>query len=430
MSARREFIKKFGAGGLLLAAGEWVLPEIKSDLESQLERIAKLEWNEQITDAEFWQSVRQAYTVSPQIINLNNGGVSPQPRVVQEAVERYNRLSNETPSYYMWRILDQGREPLRRNMAGLAGCEAEELAFNRNASEALETVIFGLQLEKGDEVVVAKQDYPNMKHAWMQREARDGIVLKWVDLPLPMENDEEIVALYEKEFTEKTKVLHVTHLINWSGQVLPARKLADSAHERGIDVVIDGAHSFAHLDYKIPDLGGDYFGTSLHKWLCAPFGSGLLYVRKEKIAGLYPLFAAPKWDVSDIRKFEHLGTRSFAIEQAVGQALLFHEMIGSKRKADRLFYLKNYWAEKVKDIPGVTLRTSLQEGYSGALALIDIEGKSSQEIAGFLFKEYKIHVVGINLDHLQGVRITPNVYTLERELDTLVQAIRELASGN
>ncbi len=377
-------------------------------------------------DESFWHQVQQAYTTSPTIINLNNGGVSPQPKVVQEAVERYNRLSNEAPSYYMWQILDQGREPLRKKLAALAGCSHEEIAINRNASEALETIIFGLRLQKGDEVVLSKQDYPNMINAWKQREKRDGIVLKWISFDLPIEDKSKIVDTFTAAFTSKTKVVHITHLINWMGQLMPAKEIAAEAHKRGIEVLVDGAHSFAHFNYKIPDLDCDYFGTSLHKWLCAPFGSGMLYVRKEKIAKLYPLLAAAEPESEDIRKFESLGTRSFAIEHAIGQAINFHEMIGSERKFKRLHYLKNYWAEQVNELPGVKVGTSLKPEFGGAIGLLTMEGKKPAEISSFLFDHYKIIAVAIVWENISGVRITPNVYTTKSDLDVLVGAVRQL----
>ncbi len=390
------------------------------------ERLQSLSMEDSITDETFWYQVKNGYTVSPTVINLNNGGVCPQPMVVQQAVERYNRLSNEAPSYYMWRVLDRGREPLRRRLADLAGCDAEEIAIDRNSSEALETIIFGLQLERGDEVVLTKQDYPNMINAWKQRAHRDGIVLKWIDLEVPREDEDYFVEQFTGAFTDRTKVVHITHLINWCGQVLPAAAIAREARKRGIEVLVDAAHSFAHLDYKIPDLECDYFGTSLHKWLCAPFGSGLLYVKKEKIKNLYPLFAAPDPESDDIRKFEHLGTRSFAIEQAIGQALDFHHMIGSERKAKRLHYLKNYWAEQVSQLPGVDFQTPMHPDYSGAIALLRVEGKEPNEVASELFNKHKIHTVAIKWENINGVRVTPNVYTVTKDLDVLIEAVKAM----
>ena len=419
---RRKFIQRsLAAAAAASASGFKWLSDDLSGIIGEIERHKHVTSPEK--DEDFWQLVKQSYTVSANILNLNNGGVCPQPRVVQEAVERYNRLSNETPSYYMWRILDQGREPMRQKLADIAGCSAEEIAVNRNSSEALETVIFGLRLERGDEVILAKQDYPNMINAWKQREHRDGVVLKWIDIELPSEDVTYIVDKYTSEFTERTKVVHITHVINWNGQVLPVRQIADIAKSRGIDVLVDGAHSFAHLDFAIPDLNCDYFGTSLHKWLCAPFGSGMLYVRNEKIKELYPLFGSPDPESEDIRKFEHLGTRSFAIEQAIGQAADFHNMIGIERKSARLHYLKNYWAEQAVGMKGVSIGTSLHRDFGGAIALLQVEGKEPGKVGNYLFKHHKVHTTSIVWENIEGVRITPNVYTVTSDLDRLLEAI-------
>jgi len=377
-------------------------------------------------DEVFWTSIQQAFTVNPEIINLNNGGVSPSPKVVQDAMKHNFDISEGGPSYYMWRILDQGREPLRKELARISGCSAEEVAIQRNASEALETVIFGLPLKAGDEVVVCRFDYPNCINAWKQRELRDGIKLVWVDLNLPSEDNEYMAAQYIRAFTAKTKVVHVTHVYNWTGQIVPARLIADAAHQRGIDVLVDGAHSFTHFEYTIPSLGADYFGTSLHKWLAACIGTGMLYVRKEKQADLYPMFAAPDAKADNIRKFENLGTRPFFIEQAIGKAIEFHEMIGPERKEKRLFYLKNYWMEAVKDVSGIKFYTSLKPGFGCAIGVAGFEAKAGRgELEAFLFNNYKIHVTTINWENVHGVRITPNVYTTTRELDRLITALRE-----
>ena len=255
---RRNFIRSIGG----LAGATAFQSFVQKDLKAKLASFSYTSLNNNITDEDFWNQIRQAYTVSRNIVNLNNGGVCPQPKVVQEAVEHYNRLSNETPSYYMWRILDAGREPLREKLAELAGCSAEELAINRNASEGLETAIFGLRLKVGDEIVLTKQDYPNMINAWKQRAHRDGVVLKWLSFDFPIEDKQQIIDTFVNAFTPKTKVVHLTHVINWVGQILPVRAIADIARARGIEVVVDAAHSFAQLDYKIPDLGADYFGTS------------------------------------------------------------------------------------------------------------------------------------------------------------------------
>lgn len=379
------------------------------------------------TDEDFWRQIQQSYTVSPTLLNLNNGGVSPQPKVVQEAVSHYHRYCNSAPSYYMWRELDKGREPLRQRLAELIGSSAEEVALLRNTSEALETVIFGLPLEAGDEVVLSKYDYPNMMNAWRQRAHRDGIVLKWVDLDMPMSDTAAIVERYARLLSSRTKVVHLTRIINWSGQLLPVRAIADVFKARGCAVIVDAAHSFAQLDERVTDLNCDYWGTSLHKWLCAPFGTGVLYVRRAKIKSLYPLFAAPDPYQDDIRKFEHLGTRSFAIEQAVGQAIDFHNLIGAKRKLARLQLLKQYWTSRVQHLPNIQFFTDISPDWSAALVTVGIGNQSPLKISQILHQRYRIHVSPIQHEAIQGIRVTPNVYTLTSDLDRFVTALTTIS---
>ena len=427
---RRRFLQRAGAFSATAFLSSLTQPAWSKNLQSALKNAEGISPADLASEEDFWYYIQQSFTVSPSLINLNNGGVSPAPKTVQDAMKRYYDYCNEAPSYYMWRILDQGREALRTNMAKMAGCSAEEIAINRNSSEGLETVIFGLQLKAGDEVVAAKQDYPNVINAYNQRELRDKIKMVWVNLELPSEDDNYLVQQYVNAFTPKTKVVNITHTINWNGQILPVKKIAAAAHKRGIEVVVDGAHSFAHFDFKIPDLDSDYFASSLHKWLYAPIGSGLLYVKKEKIKTIYPLFATSESPLKDdIRKFENLGTRPMFIEQAIGKAIEFHEMIGSERKEKRLHYLKNYWMEKVKNIPKVKLNTSLHPKYGCAIGNVAIEGKKPNELDSFLLDKYRIHTVGIVWENISGVRITPNVYTTTKNLDVLVEGITAFAKG-
>ena len=386
--------------------------------------------SDKLSDQEFWHWIRQQYSVSPNITNLNNGGVCPMPRAVQDAQDYYIRMCNEAPSYYMWRILDAGREALRTNLAALAGVEPDEIAINRNATEGLNSIIFGINLKKGDEVILNKYDYPNMINAWKQREKRDGIKLVWIEeMNFPEENEQRLIEKYTEKFTSRTKVVHLTHVINWTGQVLPVRKIADEAKKRNIEVLVDGAHSFAQMDFTINELGCDYFATSLHKWLCAPFGSGLMYIRKDKIKDVWALLSSNEPDGGDIRKFESLGTRSFASEMAIGHALDFHHLIGSSRKEQRLRFLKNYWTSQLKDVENIGFHSSSHPEFGCAIGHVYIRGKDGPALENFLFDKYKIHTVAIQWEKLNGVRITPNVYTLERDLDKLADGIKKFAKS-
>ena len=429
ISQRRDFFKYLGVFIGTAPFFSFFDAKAKESVEGAYSKFMGVTPEESATDEDFWAWVQQSYTVNPNLINLNNGGVSPQPKVVQDAFDTFNRMCNEGPSYYMWRILDQGRELLRKRLSNLAGCSIEEVSICRNTTEALDTVIFGLNLQKGDEIVLTKQDYPNVINAWKQREKRDGIVIKWVNLNLPLDNDDEIVTQFKNAFTSKTKAVNITHMINWSGQILPARKIADEAHKLGIEAIVDAAHTFAHIDYRIDDLNCDYLGTSLHKWLCAPFGTGMLFVKKNKINTIWPLYPNDKPESEDIRKFETLGTRSFPAEHGIGYAINFHNTITTKRKEERLHYLKNYWASQAIKIDRVKLQTSLEPNYSCALAIFSIDGMKPGDIESTLLNKYKIHTTPIDWENIKGVRVTPHVYTTTKDLDILVDAITEMSKS-
>jgi len=427
---RRNFLHKAGALTATAFFSSLTKPAWSRNLERALRDAEGVSADVLAGEEDFWYYVQQSFNSPANLINLNNGGVSPAPRIVADAMKRYYDMSNEAPSFFMWQILDRGREPLRRQLGRVAGCDAEEIAINRNSSEGLETVIFGLQLKAGEEVIVARQDYPNIINAYRQREIRDGIKIVWVNLELPSEDENYLVSQYVKAFSSKTRIVHVTHVINWNGQILPVKKIAQEAHKRGIEVVVDGAHSFAQMNFKIPDLEADYYAASLHKWLYAPIGTGLLYVKKEKIRSIYPLFAAPDDPLKDdIRKFEHLGTRPFYIEQAIGKAIDFHDMLGPERKEKRLHYLKNYWMEKVQNVSKVKLNTSLQPKWGCAIGSVSVDGKTRKELETYLNNNYKIHSVTIDWENIHGVRITPNVYTTIQNLDVLVEGITTFAKS-
>jgi len=425
MNNRRSFMKKSAALGL----GAFGINSLFNELHAADFQNAERFWDPgSETNDDYWATIQEAYTASKSdVIILNNGGVSPSPLVVQEALEKYNRQAAQGPSYYMWRIMDKGREPLRQRLAAMGGCDPEEVAINRNATEALNTVIFGLPLQKGDEVIGMKYDYPNMMNAWRQRQLRDGIVYKQLSFDFPIENDAQIVKAYEDAITPQTKIIHVTHVVNWVGQIMPVKKISQMAHKKGIEVIVDGAHSFGLIDFKISDLECDYFGTSLHKFLSAPVGSGMMWVKKDKIAKIWPLVCNHEPTSADIRKFETLGTRSFCIEQAIGEAINFQEGIGTKRKQERIHYLKKYWAEKAQQIPGVKIHTSLKPEYSCAIAGVSVDGLKPGELDSKFFNDFKIHTTPVSYEGVHCVRVTPHVYTKISDLDKLVGALEKIS---
>ena len=378
-------------------------------------------------DEDFWFEVAQAFTVDRTLVNLNNGGVSPSPGWVQDAMKRHLDFSNLAPSYTMWKVLEPQREGVRQRMAREWGVDAEEIAFTRNASESLQTMQLGIDLERGDEVLTTTQDYGRMINTFRQRERREGIVLKQIRIPVPAEDPAEVVRLFQEAITPKTKVILACHMINLTGQILPITELNTVARSHGIPLIVDGAHGLAHFDFSLGDLDVDNYSTSLHKWLFAPHGTGLLYVRKEKISEVWPLMAAPERMAGDIRKFEEIGTHPAANYLAIGEALTFHQGIGPARKEARLVYLRNYWANQLLENDNVRLHTSLRPGFACGIANVEIEGVDPTDLRDYLWDEHRIIVVSINHAEFQGIRVSPSVYTTLAEIDRFVDVMDNVA---
>lgn len=374
----------------------------------------------------FWGEIARAFTVDRGMVNLNNGGVSPSPRYVQEAVKRNLDLSNEAPSYKMWRWQEPEREGVRARLAQTLGVDPEEVAITRNASESLQTVQLGLTLERGDEVLATDQDYPRMLTTFEQRARREGIVLVKFPIPAPCEDPSEVVRRYEERITPRTRLILVSHVVFLNGQVLPVKEVVALGRRHGIPVLVDGAHAIAHLDFKLPELECDYYGSSLHKWLFAPHGTGLLYVRKEKIAGLWPLMAATEAMDGDIRKFEEIGTHPAANALGIAEALVFHDTLGAARKLARMVELREYWAEPLARHERVRFHTSRKPGFAGGVATVEIEGVDSETLCSHLWERHKIFTVAIKHAQFQGLRISPSVYTLKSELDRFVDAMERV----
>ena len=377
-------------------------------------------------DEDFWREIRAAFTLDRTIVNLNNGGVCPSPRVVHEALKRYLDISNQAPVYYMWQVLEPNLETVRRRLAREFGCDAEELAITRNASEALQIAQLGIDLRAGDEVVTTNQDYPRMLDTWNQRVKRDGIVLTQISFPVPPPDPGDLVRRFEQAVTARTKVLHLCHITNLTGQIFPVRDICRMARARGIRTIVDGAHAFAHFPFTLADLECDYYGTSLHKWLLAPVGTGFLYVRRELIKDHWPLTPAHESKSEDIRKFEEIGTHPAAMHNAIAEALEFHHGIGAARKAARLRHLKDRWARRLDGRSGLRVLTSYDPAQACAIGLLSMGNHDPEKVTARLWGRHRIIVTPIKHAEFNGLRVTPNLYTTLDEVDTFVGAIEDV----
>jgi isopenicillin-N epimerase len=424
---RRNFLALAGKGLGLAALTSSTVSSLLKQVEAATQSVLHLTPEQAAMDEDYWATIQNAFTVTRGIVNLNNGGVSPSPRLVTEALVRYIWQQEDATAYTMWQILEPQSETIRTGLAEMFGCDREEIAITRNASESLEILLMGMDFKSGDEILTTTQDYPRMLTTLRQREQREGLKLKLIQIPIPPKNLTEITAAFERGITNRTRLILMAHQINITGQITPVKAVCELARAKGIETIVDGAHSFGQFDFKQKDLGCDYFGTSLHKWLFAPKGTGLLYVKREKIARLWPLMAAESKQAHDIRKFEEIGTHSAAPKLAIGEALLFSNGIGGKRKEARLRYLSRYWMNKLKDAPKVRFNTSFDPNQSCAIANVKIEGLDQSAIGAYLFNQHHIFTTPIVHEEFTGIRITPNVYTTLGELDRFCEVMETIA---
>ena len=376
-------------------------------------------------DEDYWAEIRNAFTIDRNIVNLNNGHVSPAPRVVQEAMRRYLEYSDMGPYHTMISVLERQAEAVRRRLAEAAGCDVEEMAITRNASESLENVQYGIDLKPGDEVLTTNQDYPRMLTTFRQRELREGIVLKTISFPVPPPSMDDLYQRFERAVTPKTRMILVCHITNRTGQIFPVKRICQMAHARNIPVIVDGAHAFSHFPFRISDLECDYYGVSLHKWTCAPIGTGFLYVRKSRIASTWPLMACDQSQTNDIRKFEEIGTHPAANHDAISEALVFNENIGIDRKAARLRYLRDRWANRLAQNPKCRILHSQDPEQSCGIGFLSFNGADASKVRDALWLKYNILTAYMPHAEYTGLRITPHIYSTLRDIDFFSEAVEK-----
>jgi selenocysteine lyase/cysteine desulfurase len=414
---RREFLRGIEALAVMTALD-------KAYAQARPEQVA--------SDEDFWKEVRLAYPPDPKYLNLNNGGVAPAPSMVLDAELEGIRYSNMLPAYRMWNDLEPKIEDVRKEVARQWDADPESIALTRNASESLQIAQFGLDLKPGDEVLLTSQDYPRMITTWQQRERRDGIKLVQMDYPVPVKDPKDLVRLYEQHVTPRTRVIHVSQVIFMTGQIFPIKEICALARSRGITSIVDGAHGFAHVPFKFSDVDPDFYGASLHKWLSAPIGTGVLYVRKDRIEKHWALMAAPPSMDKNIRKFEEIGTHPAAVHNGILQALAFHDRMGSERKFARLRYIKQRWADRLSQLPSARMTVRLEPFNSGAFGTIGFEGIDPGKLTKDLQEKYNIFTVGITGPNKQftGIRVGPNVYTSPQEIDYFCDSVEKIVKAS
>ncbi len=418
---KRSFIKSLVLAGLSA-------PLQLSAMDKLIKQANKRSINDIASDDEFWKAIRGEYKLKPDYINLENGYYNILPSEILESYIQHIRDINYQGSYYMRTVQFDNKKIMATKVADLVGCTTEELILTRNTTESLDMIIGGFHWNAGDEAVMAEQDYGSMLEMFKQVAKKYGVVNKIVSVPNHPKDDDEIVNLYANAITDKTKLLMVSHMINITGQILPIRKICDMAHSKGVEVMVDGAHAIAHIQFHIPDLHCDYYGASLHKWLAVPLGVGILYVRKERIGNIWPLLAEGERKENDISRLNHTGTHPVHNDLTISDAVDFYKKIGAERKEERLRFLQQYWTTRVRGIDKVILNTPADAKRSCGIANVGVKGMSPGQLADTLLKKYKIYTVAIDGATVHGCRITPNIFTTVDELDVLVKALKELAA--
>lgn len=418
---KRSFIKSLILTGLSA-------PLQLSAMDKLIEQAGKRSLTDVASDDEFWKAIRGEYKLKPDYINLENGYYNILPKEILESYIQHIRDVNYQGSYYMRTVQFDNKKNMASKVAELAGCTTEELILTRNTTESLDMIIGGLHWNAGDEAIMAEQDYGSMLEMFKLVAKKYGVINKIVSVPNHPKDDDEIVNLYANAITDKTKLLMVSHMINITGQILPIQKICDMAHRKGVEVMVDGAHAIAHIQFNIPDLHCDYYGASLHKWLSVPLGVGMLYVRKEKIENVWPLLAEGERKENDISRLNHIGTHPVHTDLTVADAVDFYKKIGAERKEERLRFLQQYWTTKLRGIDNVILNTPADPKRSCGIANVGIKGMIPSQLADTLLKKYKIYTVAIDGANVHGCRITPNIFTTVEELEVLVKAIKELAA--
>lgn len=418
---KRSFLKNVGLMGL-------AAPLSFAHLERAVADVKHIAPSDLAGNEDFWLKIRDDYDIKPDYINLENGYYCFLPRQTLEHQIEHMRTINYEGSYYMRTVQWENKDRVANKVAEIVGCTSEEVAITRNTTESLDLIIGGLDWKEGDEAVMAEQDYGAMQNHFKFVARRFGVVNKFVSVPNHPKNDDEIVDLYASALTDKTRLLMVSHMINITGQVLPIRKICDMAHARGVEVMVDGAHAFSHISFQMKDLDCDYYGTSLHKWLSAPLGSGMLYVKKEKIDTVWPLFAERDLEPNDMRRLNHIGTHPVYTDLAILNAIEYQNAIGLERKEARLKYLQQYWTSQLRDRPRVNINTPADINRHGGIGNVGIDGIEPRDLGDMLLEKYRIYTAPINRPGVAGLRITPNVYTTLQELDALVTAITELSA--
>jgi selenocysteine lyase/cysteine desulfurase len=417
---RRSFIS-----GVVTAAGGAALlatTDLKASVDGA-ESLAAASSSAQLAD-DYWRLVQSQFRLEPGLVYLNNASLGPSPASVADATEAFRRKLDAFPSRFMWGGWSQEFETVRSKAGALLGASAEEIALIHNTTEGMNLVAFSLDLTAGDEVIVADHEHTSGTIPWQYWQEPKGVKLVRPTLPILPRSPDEIVEVYRRAITPRTRVISMCHVVNTNGMILPVKEISEMARARGILVAVDGAQAPGMINLDLHDLGCDFYAASSHKWLFSPKGVGIFYSRRESQALLKPLIVCRGWDDPSIRRLENYNTRNLPEVLGLGVAFDFQNLLGPDRRQARIYELKKYLRDRVTDDPAFVIKTPAADNLSAGITTIEVQGHEVREVAKALAERHRIDCRPVTTHGLNGLRISLSVFNCEDQIDLLVKALR------
>ena len=420
--SRRKFLSQMGQGTLSSLA----LPLFGTDLLHSWESIGLNDYENKTE--EYWSLVKSQFNFAEGLHYFNNASLGASSTHIQQATNTFRNTLDGFPSRYMWGGWEDEKEGVRKKVANLFSVSAEEIALTHNTTEGMNLIARSFDLKPGDEVLLANHEHASGSIPWVVWQETKGIKLVRPELPILPQSVSDLVAVYEKAITPKTKVISMCHIVNTNGMMLPVKEVSKMAHEKGILVAVDGAQSAGMFKINLHDLGCDFYTASSHKWLFSPKGVGVFYAKQESQHHLKPLIVARGYNDTSIRRLENYNTRNLPEVLGLGASIDFHNTIGGERIHQRTFELKKYFRSKVGNDARFIIKSPATDDLSGAIQVVEVVGMQVNEVKTQLWENFGIDCRPMSAKGLNALRLSFAIYITKKDIDYLVEALKQVAT--
>lgn len=418
---RRRFLKSAGTGlaaSMLLSNN--VFGSIKVAGKNKI-------FDSSGSDESYWEFLKSQFSLKEGLLYFNNGSLGPSPEYVIDRNEKFRRLLDSFPSKYMWGGWNDDKEDVRKSVAKYLSVDPETIGLIHNTSEGMNLFARSFNLKAGDEVILADHEHKTGVAPFKYYCESRGVKLVRPVLPVLPSSEEEIVDIYRKAITKRTRLISMVHMTNTNGMILPVKKVSEVAHKQEIHVCVDAAQTISMIRTDLNDLGCDFYAASGHKWMWGPKGTGILYAVKSKQHLLKPLMVSNNWEERSIRMFEDYNTRNLPELLGLGAAVEFNNIIGQEKKEKRIFELKHYFREKMNDDARFIFKTPLADNLSAGIQVVEVAGKNVNKAAAFLIEKHNIDCRPMTSHKLNALRISLSPFNTIADIDILIDALRSFA---